>query len=52
MNQESNRFSGFHTATKTAEAVGDWLRLLITPLKWGVNENSGANENSRLKYAG
>jgi hypothetical protein len=33
-----NRFSGFEQRVKTAEAVLDLPRLLITPLKWGVNE--------------
>jgi hydrogenase 3 maturation protease len=34
----TNRFSGFDTATKTAEAVRSLVQTQITPLKWGVND--------------
>jgi ribose transport system substrate-binding protein len=37
-----NRFSGFDTVAKTAEAVDPLLRAPATPLKWGVNENEAS----------
>jgi hypothetical protein len=36
----ANRFSGFDTLRKTAEAVRSRLPTQITPLQWGVNESA------------
>jgi hypothetical protein len=47
-----NRFSGFGQPVKTAEAVRAILRLLNTPLKWGVNENAKPTGGPSMKYPG
>jgi hypothetical protein len=43
-----NRFSGFDTAPKTAEAVRSRVSAKHTPVKWGVNENGGAEPSGAL----
>jgi hypothetical protein len=46
LHDTANRFSGFGTVRKTAEAVRSSLATQITPLKWGVNE-SARSERTR-----
>jgi hypothetical protein len=46
---DTNRFSGFHSPMKTAEAVRSSFATKITPLKWGVTKNRGQLDGHSLK---